>query len=89
MAGLALIIYTYYRVLSRDYAKRSAENQKYLAKTQKIRMRFQKEKGMMEQRKTHHIYKCPGCGQKIRIPRGKGKIEIECPKCHVKFIKRS
>ena len=89
MAGLALVIYTYYRVLSRDYAKRSAENQKYLAKTQKIRMRFQKEKGMMEQRKTHHIYKCPGCGQKIRIPRGKGKIEIECPKCHVKFIKRS
>ena len=89
MDGLALIIYTYYRVLSRDYAKRSAENQKYLAKTQKIRMRFQKEKGMMEQRKTHHIYKCPGCGQKIRIPRGKGKIEIECPKCHVKFIKRS
>ena len=89
MAGLALIIYTYYRVLSRDYAKRSAENQKYLAKTQKIRMRFQKEKGMMEQRKTHHIYKCPGCGQKICIPRGKGKIEIECPKCHVKFIKRS
>ena len=89
MAGLALIVYTYYRILSRDYAKRSSENQKYLEKTQKIRMQFQKEKNMMEQRKTHHIYKCPGCGQKIRIPRGKGKIEIECPKCHVKFIKRS
>ena len=67
MLGFILIIYTYYRILSR----------------------FNREKSMMEQRKTHHIYTCPGCGQKIRIPRGKGqKVEIECPKCHEKFIKR-
>lgn len=87
--GLATIVYTYFRMLSRNISKRYEENQKYLSMTQKLRMRFSKEKSMMEQRKTHHIYTCPGCGQKIRIPRGKGKIEIECPKCHVKFIKRS
>lgn len=87
--GMAALIYTYFRMLSRNIPKRYAENQKYLAVTQKLRARFYKEKKLMEQRKTHHIYSCPGCGQKIRIPRGKGKIEIECPKCHVKFIKRS
>lgn len=87
--GLAAIIYTYFRMLSRNIPKRYAENQKYLSMTQKLRTQFSKEKSMMEQRKTHHIYTCPGCGQKIRIPRGKGRIEIECPKCHVKFIKRS
>ena len=87
--GLAALIYTYYRILSKNISKRYAENQKYLAMTQNIRGRFMKEKRMMEQRKTHHIYTCPGCGQKIRIPRGNGqKIEIECPKCHSKFIKR-
>lgn len=89
LMGIFGIVYTYYRILSRNIQKRYEENQKYLSATQKIRMRFNREKNMMEQRKTHHIYTCPGCGQKIRIPRGKGKIEIECPKCHVKFIKRS
>mgnify|MGYP000175811789 FL=1 len=87
--GLAAIIYTYFRMLSRNIQKRYAENQKYLSMTAKIRQWFRKEKNMMEQRKTHHIYTCPSCGQKIRIPRGKGKIEIDCPKCHTKFIKKS
>lgn len=87
--GMLALVYTYYRMLSKDIYKRSSENQKYLSATEKIRQRFRREKNIMEQRKTHHIYSCPGCGQKIRIPRGKGKIEIECPKCHTKFIKKS
>ncbi len=87
--GLLVLLYTYYRMLSRDIQKRYAENEKYLAATAKFRQRFNREKNMMNQRKTHHIYSCPGCGQKIRIPKGKGKIEIECPKCHTKFVKEA
>ena len=87
--GIAAIVYAYFRIFSRDIQKRYEENQKYLAMTSKFRLRFNKEKNLMKQRKTHHIYACPGCGQKIRIPKGKGKIEIDCPKCHTKFVKRS
>lgn len=87
--GLLMLLYTYFRMFSRNIQNRYAENEKYLSVTANLRQRFQREKGMMNQRKTHHIYSCPGCGQKIRIPRGKGRIEIECPKCHTKFIKRS
>ena len=78
-----------YVFFSRNIQQRYAENQKFLQMTSKFRFRFNKEKDLMKQRKTHHIYSCPGCGQKIRIPKGKGKIEIECPKCHTKFVKRS
>ena len=88
-AGLMLLIYTYYRALSRDFSRRYAENQRYLEKTKDIRRRFEREKNIMSQRKDYHIYSCPGCSQKIRIPRGKGQIEITCPKCGQKFVKRS
>ena len=85
----ALIFYTYFRIFSRNIYKRSAENQTYLTKTYKLRCWFAKTKNQLAQRKTHHIYRCPSCKQKIRIPRGKGKIEIRCPKCNTTFIKRS
>lgn len=88
-AGFALLIYIYFRMFSRDISRRYEENQKFLQSTSRIRDRFHREKYLMEQRKTNHIYTCSQCGQKIRIPKGKGKIEITCPKCHNKFIKRS
>ncbi len=87
--GWALVIWGYFRVFSRNVSKRYAENEAFLAKTSGIRNFFQKQKYMWQQRKAYHIYKCPGCGQKIRIPRGKGKIEIRCPKCSTTFIKKS
>lgn len=83
------IILTYFRTFSRNLYKRSSENQTFLNKTYKLRTWFGKQKNMMAQRKTHHIYRCPGCKQKIRVPRGKGRIEIRCPKCHTTFIKNS
>lgn len=83
------IIYLYFRMFSRNIYKRSSENQWYLNKSYKIRTFFYRQKNLLLQRKTHHIYKCPTCRQKIRVPRGKGRIEIRCPKCNTRFIKMS
>ncbi len=84
-----LLIYSYFRMFSRNIIKRSDENTLYLKRTFKIRTRFRKEKGYMRLRKTHHIYHCPSCRQKIKIPRGKGKISITCPKCSKEFVRKS
>lgn len=83
------LLYTYFRIFSKNIYKRSAENRAYLNKTYRLRCFFARQKNMLAQRKTHHIYKCPSCRQKIRIPRGKGRIEIRCPKCSATFIKNS
>ena len=84
-----ILVYAMYRVLSKNHSARYAENQRYLQATAKIRYWFDQQKKPMEERKYHHIYTCPKCRQKIRIPKGKGKIMIRCPKCHHEFQKRS
>ena len=71
------IIYSYFRMFSKNTYKRAAENQKYLQMTRGIRTFFYRQRNMITQRKTHHIYKCPSCKQKIRVPKGKGKIDVE------------
>lgn len=87
--AIALIVYSYFRIFSRNIYKRSAENTAYLKYEYRVKQFFATLKRDMKQRKTHHIYRCPSCKQKIRVPRGKGKIEIRCPKCSQTFIKRS
>ncbi len=80
--AMVLLLIGYFRMFSKNIQSRYNENIKYW----NIRNRFL---NIFKGRKTHHIYKCPSCKQKIRIPKGKGKIEITCPKCRTQFVKRS
>lgn len=83
------LIYSYFRMFSKNYSARYAENQKYLALKNKWSYKWENHKRMREQKKIYHIYNCPYCKQKIRIPKGKGSIIITCPKCKQEFGKRS
>lgn len=86
---LVILIYVYYRMFSRDYNKRYAENMKFLSFKNKIIYQFSRQKSEMQQRKIYHIYRCPSCKQKIRVPKGKGNIIVTCPKCRTEFQKKS
>lgn len=89
LAAMILIVCCYFRIFSKKTEKRAKENQLYLQLYNNAAEFFKKQKYYINQRKTHHIYACPSCRQKIRIPRGKGKISIHCPKCGNDFIKKS
>ena len=84
-----LLIHTYFRMFSKNHAARYAENQRYLNATARFRYWFDQQKKLANERKYHHIYVCPKCRQKIRIPKGKGKIMVRCPRCHHEFQRRS
>lgn len=87
--GLVVLLLTYNRMFSRQIARRAAENQKYLRLEWKLRAKLQKQKQSLAQRRTHRIYKCPNCRQKIRVPRNRGRIAISCRKCGTEFIRKT
>lgn len=87
--ALALMIYMYFRVLSKNTSKRYEENQKYVNFRYNRVVQWNKYKKRMGQMKTYRFFKCPSCKQEVRVPKGHGRIEISCPKCREKFIRKS
>lgn len=85
----AVIVYSLFRMFSKQHYKRSAENQWFLQKTLGIRKFFNRQKNKWKYRKTHRYLKCPHCHQYLRVPKGKGEITVTCPSCHQKFDQRT
>jgi len=77
LGSYALTGYAIFRCFSRNTYKRYEENRKYLRFVERLKDR------------DHKYFDCPRCRQPVRVPRGKGKIAISCPKCKEKFIRKS
>lgn len=98
-----LMFISYFRMFSRNIYKRSSENTKYLQLKEKVtsflrnifagnicRANFrQSNTYTFDEAKMYRIFKCPSCKQKLRVPKGKGKICISCKRCGSSFIKRT
>lgn len=85
---LAVGVYVF-RALSRNIPKRSLENQWFLEKTAALRGKWEKQLARSQQSKQYKIFKCPSCGQKLRVPRGKGTVQITCRQCSTTFEKKT
>ena len=72
-----LMIWAIFRSLSRNTYKRYEENRRFLTFIDRIKD------------KEHRYFDCPKCRQTVRVPRGKGKISISCPKCKEKFVRNT
>ncbi len=88
-AALVLIIYSYYRIFSRDVSARYAENKKFLTSLDPLRRKFFSSKNKYDNRKVYKYIKCPKCKFEMKVPKNKGKIRVTCKKCGEKFIVKS
>lgn len=86
--GTAIYLIALVRSLSRNLPQRQKENAKFLEVSEPWRKHLYK-KFNQYQDKTHRYYNCPGCHRTLRVPKGKGKINITCPHCHREFKKRT
>lgn len=83
-----LLFITLYRMLSRNLPKRRAENVRFLQKARPIKNRLMSQGARMKD-KEHRYFKCPNCGQQMRVPRGKGRITVHCRTCGATFEEKS
>lgn len=89
MGGLSwlatlIIVVALYRCLSHRIDRRRAENVKFLELFGPV-IRYFRLLHTMHKDKDHRYFKCPNCGQRLRVPKGKGKITITCRNCGVSF----
>lgn len=80
--AMMVLVFQMYRMFSRQSMLRQEENRKYEAYVKLWKLR-------RESRKTHKIYICKGCGRYVRVPKGKGKIEVTCRVCGCRKIHRT
>ena len=83
--AILAMVYIYIRALSRNIPKRRAENERFF----KRKRAFSRMRKRMSQRKDYRYLKCGSCGQKMRVPRGKGKISVKCPECGERTVVKS
>jgi hypothetical protein len=94
LTGLAAIGYIptfvcIFRIFSRNIYKRQQENYKYLRIKNSVVIWFKQKLNRAKDSKTHKYFTCPDCNQKLRVPRGQGKISVTCPKCKKSFKGKS
>lgn len=89
--GLAMALYlvSMFRAFSKNTTKRQREREGYLRMTEPLRNWYALQKRKFSERRTHKFYKCPQCKAPLRVPKGKGKIKIRCPKCGAEIIKKT
>ena len=70
-----------WRMFSRNIEQRRKENLAFMNLVNKVKTWYYKARAKSRQRKLYKVFRCPQCGQKLRVPRGKGKVSIRCSKC--------
>lgn len=86
--SLAVVAFDLFRIFSRNISKRRAENAKFLELAGPV-IRWFKLRRTIHRDKDHCYFKCPNCGQQLRVPKGKGKITVTCRSCGVSFEEKS
>ncbi len=86
--SLALMAVALFRLLSRNLARRREENVRFLQVIAPL-VRWFRLQRTIRRDKEHRYFKCPNCGQQLRVPRGKGKITVTCRGCGASFQEKS
>lgn len=83
-----LMLYIFSRMFSKNLYKRRAENQKWVSFVWRMKNE-RKSAAARHADKDHKYFTCKNCKTICRVPVGKGKIVITCPKCGAQIQART
>lgn len=86
--ALAVLVWSFFRMFSRNYNQRRAENARFLTLAGPA-LRWLKMRRTILRDREHRYFRCPNCGQYLRVPRGMGRVTINCRSCGVSFEEKS
>lgn len=86
--SLLCVLAELFRMFSKQIGKRRAENEKFLSVAGPLIRKYNVWRCRRNDR-DHAYFKCPGCGQQLRAPKGKGKISVTCRSCGATFEKKT
>lgn len=89
IAALALLAYSWFRISSKDVSRRRAEVAEVSRRLGPVLSWLANPMAAAREARVYKHLTCPSCGQRVRIPRGKGKVRVTCPKCHARFDGRA
>ena len=89
LIGMALYIWTLFRIFSRNNEKRFAENRRYIELTSGWKTKISQFMKRMKNRRDYKYFKCPNCKVLLRLKRGSGEKDITCVRCGHQFKKKS
>ena len=100
LVSLAVILFCFYRMLSRNRQRRWKENAWFLGwwgpafgrlrgLFRRVRAAASRMRLRVRDRRIRRDYRCPRCGSTLRVPRGRGEIGITCPVCGHEFVKKT
>ncbi len=86
--SFVLLIWSLFRTLSRNMERRRMENARFMRLAGPV-LSWLRLRRTIRRDKEHVYFKCPSCGQQLRVPRGKGKITVTCRGCGASFEEKS
>lgn len=85
----ALIVWSLFRMFSKNIIRRREENAKFVQWLNKVRPIVLRYWTRLKNIRYYKYFSCPNCKCSIRMKRGMGEKEITCPGCHHTFTQKS
>ena len=82
------MIFALYRIMSKKFEKRRQELEAFVEMQRRRKNFWKMMKFRIKDGKTNKYFLCT-CGSIMRVPKGRGKIEVTCPKCKLHTIRNT